>query len=168
MRRRSVEGFTRAPRNAIATDMAARAPVSVLPKATSIRRRLSFAPRTYAKPKVKVARHIPLWIQMLLISLATLAIGSFAGSTGFGQIAVAVYGVIAFVFRIASRTTFVLAVLGLGATTWMLVMQGNVAMAQNFATYTFLLLVVGVFTLSRELKKEGGRIYNSRKTPSDS
>jgi hypothetical protein len=67
------------------------------------------------------------------------------------------------VWGIASRTTFTLALLSMVATTLLLVVRGNIPLAQNFATYTFLLLVVGVITLTRELKKEGGRVYSSRK-----
>jgi hypothetical protein len=164
--RRSVEGVIRTPKPARLTEETTARPQTTPSDTEFIRRQLS--PHTYAKSKAKKRRQLPLWLQMLLISLGAMTVGSLIGSSAFGQVAVLVYGLLAFTCRIASRTTFLVAMLSLAATTWLLVMQGNVAMAQNFATYTFLFLVVGVLTLSRELRKEGGRIYSSRKPRSDS
>jgi di/tricarboxylate transporter len=95
--------------------------------------------------------------------MAAMVAGIFAQSSVFGQLAVVAYGITAFIWNIASRTTFTLALLAMVATTLLLVVRGDVSQAQNFATYTFLLLVVGVISLIRELRKEGGRIYSSRK-----
>jgi len=145
------------------SDITARPQAAARPPASFRQQLAPSAPRRYAKPVVKAKRQLPLWAHMVLITIGALAIGSFAGSSVFGQLAVVGYGIVAIIFRVASRTTFLLVVLSLAATTWMLVMQGKVSLAQNFATYTFLLLVVGVITLSRELRQEGGRIYSSRK-----
>jgi hypothetical protein len=121
--------------------------------------------RVYAKPQaaVKHRRGIPERLQLPLIITGAMLAGIFAQSAVFGEVLVVAYGIAALVWRIASRTTFTLALLAMVATTLLLVVRGNVALAQNFATYTFLLLVVGVITLTGELKKEGGRVYNSRK-----
>jgi len=91
-----------------------------------------------------------------------VAAGLFAQSGAFGQIVVVAYGITAYCMRINSRITFMLALAALGAMSILLLGKGDVAPAQNFATYTFLLLVVGVMSLGRELKKEGGRIYSIR------
>jgi hypothetical protein len=99
---------------------------------------------------------------MSLIITGAMVVGILAQSSAVGQAAIVLYGAIAFFRRISSRTTFTLALLSMVATILLLVVRGNIAMAQNFATYTFLLLVVGVITLNREIKKEGGRIYNRR------
>lgn len=121
--------------------------------------------RVYAAsaPVVKRRRGIPERLQLPLIIIGAILAGMFAQSAIFGELMVVAYGIVALIWRIASRTTFTLALLSMVATTLLLVVRGNVALAQNFATYTFLLLVVGVITLTGELKKEGGRIYNNRK-----
>ncbi len=121
--------------------------------------------RVYSKP-VRVApkrRGVPERLQLPLIITGAMLAGIFAQSVVFGELLVVGYGICALVWRIASRTTFTLALLSMVATTLLLVVRGNITLSQNFATYTFLLLVVGVITLIRELKKEGGRIYSSRK-----
>jgi hypothetical protein len=96
-----------------------------------------------------------------IITLAMMG-GMLAQSVVLGQIALVVYGLIAFIWRIHSRVTFTLALVALAATIVLLVGRGNVSLSQNFATYTFLLLATGVITLGRELKKEGGRVYSIR------
>lgn len=99
----------------------------------------------------------------LIIGGAMLA-GVFAQNAMLGQLAVLAYGIAALIFGIASRTSFILALLAMCATILLLVFKGDVALSQNFAIYTFLFMVVGVITLNRELKKEGGRIYSIKKT----
>jgi hypothetical protein len=105
---------------------------------------------------------LPDYIQLPLIIGAGMLGGILAQSAAFGQLAIVIYGVLALVRGIPSRTTFMLALLTMLGTIVLLVFKGDVVLAQNFATYTFLLLVVGVLTLSRELKKEGGRVYSRR------
>lgn len=90
--------------------------------------------------------------------------GVFAQNAMLGQLAVVAYGAAALIFGVASRTSFILALLAMCATILLLVFKGDVALSQNFAVYTFLFMVVGVITLNRELKKEGGRIYSIKKT----
>jgi hypothetical protein len=119
--------------------------------------------RARPTPPPERRRGLPEWIQLPLIIFGAILAGMFAQSAIFGQLAVVAYGIVAVVMRIPSRTTFILASLSMIATTLLLVLKGDVAFSQNFATYTFLLLVVGVITLNRELKKEGGRIYSIRK-----
>jgi hypothetical protein len=119
--------------------------------------------QAYRAPATRKRRGLPDRLQMTLIITGAVVAGIFAQSVVFGEIMIGVYGVAALIWRISSRTTFTLALLSFIATAVMLVVRGNVSTAQNFATYTFLLLVVGVITLIRELKKEGGRIYSSRK-----
>jgi len=122
-------------------------------------------PRIYARPApaLRQRRGIPERLQLPLIIGGAIAAGLFAQAAVFGELLVVAYGFGALLWRVASRTTFTLALLSMVATTLLLVVRGNIILAQNFATYTFLLLVVGVITLIRELKKEGGRVYNSRK-----
>lgn len=124
----------------------------------------TFSRKKFAPPPAAKKSGLPDWIQLPLIIAGGMLAGLSIQSPALGQAALVVYGVVAFFLRISSRTTFVLALLAMVATIILLVFKGDVFMAQNFATYTFLLLVVGVITLNRELKKEGGRIYYSRRT----
>ena len=163
MNMKRIDGFTSRPQQPSVEDYAARRQVGPL---TAVAPR-PFVPRAYAKPRRKTRRRIPQWLQMALIGIGALLAGSFVQSVLFGELAIVAYGICALIWRVPSRTTFTLAVVCVIATTWMLVMQGNVGLAQTFATYTFLFLVVGAITLSRELRREGGRIYNSRKTKTD-
>lgn len=120
--------------------------------------------RAYAKPPAPrpKRRRMPAWIEMPLIVAVAMLAGMLAQSALIGQIMVVAYGVLAFVLRVPSRTSFTLALLSMIATIILLTVRGNVGLAQNFATYTFLLLVAGVITLGRELKQEGGRVYSRR------
>jgi len=121
--------------------------------------------RSFAKPvhqKVKKSREIPQWLQVVLAVPIIMFASFFIQSAVFGQLVIVGYGIAAYIWRVPSRTTFSLALCALLATTILLVVRGELVLAQSFATYTFLLLVVGVITLSRELKQEGGRIYSSR------
>jgi len=122
----------------------------------------SARPQTTKPVTIKPRRRIPHWLQLLILTPTILIVAFSIQSGAAGQLAIVVYGIAAFIWRIPSRTTFSLALISIITTTILFVVQGNFPLAQNFATYTFLFLVVGVFTLSRELKKEGGRIYNSR------
>ncbi len=121
--------------------------------------------RAYAKPvrqQTKKKARIPTALQLPLLVIVAIAAGFGAQSYAFGEIAVVIYGIVAVACAIPSRTTFILGALSTVATTLALILQGNVSLSQNFATDTFLLLVVGVISLGRELKKEGGRVYSRR------
>jgi hypothetical protein len=114
------------------------------------------------RPATKPRRRVPQWLQIVLAVPLIMLVSLFIQSAIFGQLVIVGYGIAACIWQIPSRTTFSLALCALIATTVLLVVRGELVLAQSFATYTFLLLVVGVITLSRELKKEGGRIYSSR------
>jgi len=153
MSSKSVDGFVQRP-----TQVIARKPLRRTPQPRPIARRAYAVPQPTAPHK----KRLPVWIQTpLLIAVAMLA-GVFAESAMFGQLVIVSYGLAALIWGISSRTTFTLALIALMATIALLVGRGNVALAQSFATYTFLLLVAGVITLGRELKKEGGRVYSIR------
>ncbi len=123
--------------------------------------------RAYATPaqkQVRRKRRVPGWLQILLAVPMLMFTSLFIQSAVLGQAAIVAYGLAAFIWRVPSKTTFTAALLSMVVTIILLVAKGDLNLAQNFATYTFLLLVVGVLTLSRELKKEGGRIYSRRPT----
>jgi hypothetical protein len=101
-------------------------------------------------------------LEMPLVIVSAIAAGILAQSIILGQLAIILYGFAAFIWSIASRFTFTLTLVSLLTTVILLAWGGNMNLAQAFASYTFLLLVVGVISLGRELKKEGGRIYSIR------
>lgn len=140
------------------------APSIRTPKLRPVQNHAAGTRKKFATQSPPKERRVPEWIQLPLIIAGGMLAGLAIQSPVLGQAVLVVYGIVAFFLRIPSRITFVLALLAMVATTVLLVFKGDIFMAQNFATYTFLLLVVGVITLNRELKKEGGRIYYNRRT----
>jgi hypothetical protein len=75
----------------------------------------------------------------------------------FGVAAIVLYSIIVLMLRIPSRVTFMLAFMSLITVSVLLVLKPNVALAGNFATYTFLLLVTGVIALAIEARPQKRR-----------
>lgn len=89
---------------------------------------------------------------MPLLVLAIVAGGFLIQQSAVvGEIAIAVYAIVALKQRIASRLTFILALLAFVGVLLLLIFQANQTLAANFALYSFLLLAVGVLSLVREL-----------------
>lgn len=109
--------------------------------------------RSYSAPQPEATRRSVLQIiQLPLLLIAGALAGFFAEALAVGLAMLAVYGVFAFVTRIPSRTTFTLALLLLAAICLMLLAKPSGILIQNFSTYTFILLLIGVITLGREAK----------------
>ena len=109
--------------------------------------------RQYFKPAPATrapARNIWQKLQMPLLLLAGSTGGFLAGDLVFGLVLLTGYAILAFVTRIPSRTTFTLAFLLLGAISVMLLLKPDMQLIGNFATYAFVLLLIGVVTLGRE------------------
>lgn len=145
-----------------------RIPRPAATKPSPIQQGLVATPRTKPKPTTplrpvsKRRWRIPL-VAQLILAAPLLLIASFAiQSPLLGHLLIIGYGLAAFIWRVPSRTTFSMAVIAIVATIVLLITRGYLPLAQMLGSYTFLLLVVGVFTLNRELKKEGGHIYSSR------
>lgn len=109
--------------------------------------------RAYHAPRPEPAKR-NLWqiLQLPLLLVAGALGGFFAETLGVGLSLLAVYGIVAFVTRIPSRTTFTLALLLLAAICVMLLAKPSAALIQNFSTYAFVLLMVGVVSLGREAR----------------
>lgn len=120
------------------------------------------ARRVYSKP-VAARKERKFWekLQLPLLIMAGAAGGFFADNLALGLSLLAIYGITAFVTRVASRTTFTLALLLLGAISMLLLFKPNTQLIRNFATYAFGLLIVGAITLGREarLPKRARRKY---------
>lgn len=80
---------------------------------------------------------------------AAIALGFLAQFQIMGTIFIAIYAVVSVVRRIPSRTTFILALVSLGVTAVVLLV-GRRAIAENFAGYGFLLLIVATINLCLE------------------
>lgn len=70
-----------------------------------------------------------------------------------GELLIAVYAVYALVRRVASRTTFLLALLSLATILVLRAVGKDTLLASNFAVYSLLLAFVGVITLAREVRQ---------------
>jgi|GEM_PF-3089920 len=85
-------------------------------------------------------------------AFATMFVGGMLlQSLIFGQIAILVYAVLAFVRRIPSSTTITLAGISLLSIIVLNVKDPYNPLISTFAVYAFLLLTVGVITLVREI-----------------
>jgi hypothetical protein len=130
---------------------------------SAVGQRLSFEAPEARRPRRR-------WYKPLLFPLAVLACMSasfLVQSEPIGVAAIAVYGVVAWFKRIPARTSFIMALVSLAAVILLLVVRQNVQLAGNFSTYTFLLLVVGIFSAVREgqahPKRRNSKIPNLRR-----
>ncbi len=89
----------------------------------------------------------------IIIFAGLLAIGFFARSVIIGQILIIIYAVFAFVMKIESRTTYILALMSL-AVVLVASLRADSGLASAFAVYAFLLLVIGTLCLGREVRSE--------------
>lgn len=155
-RRVSVDGFARRPAQ------------QLLPRQQSGLRNTAAQPRAIApasaptKPRARSfappappPRRAGVWqrLQLPLTIVIGLIVGFFMQSLLFGLGLIALYGVLALVFKVQSRVTFVLAFLSLLAVILLLLVKRNPEQSGNFATYTFLLLMVAVVSLMIELRQ---------------
>lgn len=108
---------------------------------------------TFEEPQVKRSSRLVSLLKDMAVIFLGLALGFFVYSLVVGQIILLIYAVCAIVFRIASRTTFLLALMSLGMVLFATV-QSKSALASVFAVYAFLLLTIGTLSLGREARTE--------------
>lgn len=111
------------------------------------------APSRPAPSNEPIYKKRSAWRERLELPLLITSgiIGGFLVQTAwFGVPVVLAYGLYALIFRVPSRTTFTLAALSLVAVSMLLLFKPDMQLASNFTTYTFLLLVIGVITLTIE------------------
>lgn len=92
-------------------------------------------------------------LQLPLLAVACATAGFFADNLFLGLALIAGYGIFALFTRVPSHTTFTLALLLLATISLLLLFKPDSALTQNFATYTFVLFLIGVLTLAREAKQ---------------
>jgi hypothetical protein len=159
---RSIDGFQGSakatapaptiPRSRLQTARASATPSIAIttPVAAAVpQRRFTPTEPIHHKPSLRERLQTPLLI------VACMLTGFFFQDLWFGVIAIGLYGIGTFVFHINSRITFTLSFISLVSVIALLLIKQNVALASNFATYTFLLLVIGVIALSFEAKPRG-------------
>lgn len=117
-------------------------PPQTLPPA---KRRVYFAPKSQPKEHKTWQK-----LQLPLLLLAGMTGGFFADNLVIGLVLVLLYGAVALVTRISSRTTFSLTLILLAAISIMLLFKPSAELIRNFATYAFVLLMIGVISLWRE------------------
>ncbi len=91
--------------------------------------------------------------QLISISLVTavfIALGVYSQDLSRGQQAIAVYAVLALIFKLDSRLSFMLGLFGLVLTA----MLRQAPLAANFAVYTYFFLVIGVLSTINESWRE--------------
>jgi hypothetical protein len=93
-------------------------------------------------------------VQLPLLIMVGMVAGFFVQSLVFGIAIIVTYGVVATILHVPSRITFALAFISLLTVPALLLIKSNVELASNFATYTFLLLVIGVIALSIEARPQ--------------
>jgi hypothetical protein len=85
--------------------------------------------------------------------VAVLFVGTIAQTLAVGEAVIAVYAVYALVRHIASRTTFMLALMSLVVVLILRATGMGQLLAANFAVYSLLLAFVGVITLALEVRR---------------
>jgi hypothetical protein len=129
--RKSVDGFARPAPQAL--------PQPVLTHGQPPQR-LDFTAPAQKAPRRRWWRGLLFPLSILLCLSASFLVQSLP----LGMTVIAVYAVVSWVRHLPSRYSFVMAFLALLTVVTLLVVRQNVDLAGNFATYTFLLLVVGI------------------------
>lgn len=85
------------------------------------------------------------------ISLGAVVIGFVLPNVFYGQWAILCFGVIALIFKVKSKVTFGLALFTILAVPALLII-GRQGLAENFAVYGFLLIILSIVLAARELR----------------
>lgn len=107
--------------------------------------------RLPAKTKRRRLRISREKLETLFGLLLIAGIGMGLQSLMFGQLCVVAYGVFALVRRVPSSTTLSLAGISLMSIIVMAILNSYNPLIPNFAVYSFLLLLIGVISLVREI-----------------
>ncbi|HYG83858.1 MAG TPA: hypothetical protein VD907_03200 [Verrucomicrobiae bacterium] len=86
-----------------------------------------------------------------LVGLALL--GTLFQDAMYGQLLIIGYGVVAIIFKVNSNESFKMAIISFICII-LLVLAQNDEVAKNFATYAFLLIIVGILSAIFETKTE--------------
>jgi hypothetical protein len=92
-------------------------------------------------------------LQLSLLIIVAAAVGLLIQSLVVGEVIIAVYAIVALKQRIASRTTFLLALIALVCIVVLVILQGDSTLSEDFAVYAFLLLGVATISLGLETRR---------------
>lgn len=108
------------------------------------------------RKKASRRRHWPkLTMQLILFIVLAGAAGFLLQSVTAGESIIAVYALYAIIRHVESRITFILALIALVSTALLSTFNGDSTLANNFAVYAFLLLVVGTISMGIEMRRSG-------------
>ena len=102
---------------------------------------------------IKRSSFIRRYGSLVLFFTAMAVLGFLAQFQWVGYVIIVAYEAMAFMKRDPAKITFVLALLTLGMVP-VAVVLANWLVAQNFAAYSFVLLVFGVIITTLELQRE--------------
>lgn len=103
-----------------------------------------------------MARSLPIILVLLVLSVTT-------GVLLISEIAIAIYAMAAFLLRISSRTSFMLALVLLLATVVLQFLLPGSGLAENCAVYAFLFVVAGTISLALESRRLEAITYSIRR-----
>jgi hypothetical protein len=102
------------------------------------------------KQKKKSKSKLWLLIKMTFVIIFLAVASILIQASTLGQWLIILYGIIAIAKRIESDTTFKLAVISLVGVPFILLYYNDQSLAENFALYSFLFLVIGTISAVRE------------------
>jgi hypothetical protein len=89
----------------------------------------------------------------ILFLIGMAALGFLAQFQVIGQVVITLFAVYALITRVSARKVYAMALLMLGMVP-LAILLGNWLIAQNFAAYSFLAFVYGIFIMTAELNRE--------------
>lgn len=98
-------------------------------------------------------RRLGRTMQLPVLAALAIVLGLSSQFLIFGELAIGIYAVMALARRVSSRTTFTLAMLSLVGIMVSSFVRGSSTQTNNFAVYTFLLMVVGTISLVLEVNR---------------
>jgi hypothetical protein len=124
-------------------------------------------PKTRQRPFQRTPgehKHTGFWqrLQLPLLVAGSMLAGFLVESLVIGLALISIYGVAAFIQRVPSRVSFMLSFISMITVIVLLVAKPGTPLAGNFATYTFLLLVIGVIALAIEARPPKRRTRSRR------
>ncbi|HSX43243.1 MAG TPA: hypothetical protein VLF59_04105 [Candidatus Saccharimonadales bacterium] len=108
--------------------------------------------KTFEAPIRRVGRP-KLILQGIATALLAIVLGLAAGAQPVGEVAIAVYTIIALCLRFSSRISFALALIAFAMIMLLRVLRPDSGLAANFAVYAFLLLVAGTLSQALEMRQ---------------
>ena len=93
--------------------------------------------------------------RLFVIVTTAIALAFFSNFLYVGQLFIGVYAILALTLGIKSQTTFKLALASLACIVLITLIKPGTALAENFAVFAFLFLVIGTISMAIEVRREG-------------